>query len=212
METLALLILASGTLSLFCLLLLHFVSPEYQISWRMISEYALGKYKGLITAFFILWGICSFLLCVLLWNEVSSFWAMLGIVLIFISGAGALMGGLFDIKHKLHGLSFGLGVPTLPIGALLVSYHLIGKDGWSDDRFSILLSTHSIWISMLLMAVSMVVLISGFKKAGFEMGPNVEAPKELPKGVIGVSGYFNRLLVLCYIGWQLWMAKVYLTI
>lgn len=212
METLALLIIASGTLSLFCLLLLHFVSPEYQPSWRMISEYALGKHKWLITGFFVLWAICSTLVCVLLWNLVTSGWAMFGVILVFVSGIGALMGGLYDVKHKLHGLAFALGIPTLPIGALLVSYHLIAKDGWNPHQTSVLLSAHSIWISMVLMALSMMILFSGFKKAGLPMGPDIEPPKELPKGVIGINGYFNRLLVFCYIGWLIWIANVYLSI
>jgi hypothetical protein len=42
MEILAVLTIVSGSLSLLCLLALHFVSPEFQPSWRMISEYALG--------------------------------------------------------------------------------------------------------------------------------------------------------------------------
>ena len=41
------LVMASGALSLVSLLALHFVSPEYHPSWRMISEYALGKHKWL---------------------------------------------------------------------------------------------------------------------------------------------------------------------
>ncbi len=68
------LVILCSVLSLLCLLTLHFVSPEFKPSWRMISEYALGKYKWLITAFFYLWGIASIILSTLLWSEVSSTW------------------------------------------------------------------------------------------------------------------------------------------
>ena len=58
------------------------------------------------------------------------------------------------------------------------------------------------------MAVSMVLLMSGYKKTGLPMGPGIEPPKALPNGVIGVNGYFNRLLVICYILWLVVIANV----
>jgi hypothetical membrane protein len=203
----ATIVILCSVLSLVCLLVLHFVSPEFKPSWRMISEYALGKYKWLLTAFFVLWGVASMLLALVLWAEVSGIWAKLGVVLVFISGIGALMGGLFDVKHKYHGISFGIGVPTLPIGSLLICYHVIDLPIWQSDKSSILYATHSVWISLLLMAVSMMVLMSGFKKTGLPMGPGVEPPKVLPEGVIGVNGYFNRILVMCYILWLIVIAN-----
>ena len=81
-------------------------------------------------------------------------------------------------------------------------------DKWQNYETPILYSTHSLWISFILMALSMVVLMSGYKKTGLPMGPGVEPPKALPKGVIGMNGYFNRLLVLCYILWLIVMANV----
>ncbi|HOY11679.1 MAG TPA: DUF998 domain-containing protein [Saprospiraceae bacterium] len=208
MEILPNLVILLSSLSLLSLWVLHFVSPEFKPSWRMISEYALGKYKWLITTFFYLWSVASIILSVLLWSEVSSTWGKIGVILVLISGIGAFMGGLFDLKHKNHGLAFLLGTPTLPIGALLVCYHLLSKQNWQIHETSILYSTHSTWISFILMAISMVVLMSGYKKTGLPMGPDVEPPKELPKGVIGVNGYFNRLLVFCYILWLIVMANV----
>lgn len=209
---LAYLTLGSGLLSLLSLLILHFVSPEYQPSWRMISEYALGKYKWLITSFFVFWSLSTFLLALLLWGQVSGIWARIGLILLLVSGIGEFMGGAFDIKHKLHGLAFSLGVPTLPLAALILSYQLIRQDSWAIHKSSILYSAHATWISLILMAVTMIVMISGFKKAGIPMGPDIEPPESVPAGVIAVSGYANRILVFCYILWLLVMAKIYLTL
>lgn len=211
LSIIAILTIISGILSLLCLTVLHFASPEFKPGWRMVSEYALGKHKWILTLFFTFWCVCSVLLACLLWNVVTTKWAMFGVVLIFISGTGALMGGLFDVKHKLHGLSFMLGIPTLPAGALLVSYHLIKNESWSIHQSSILLSAHAIWISLVLMAISMALIFSGFKKAGMPMGPNVEPPQKLPAGVIGLNGYANRILIVCYIGWLILIAKIYLS-
>ncbi|HEY3386087.1 MAG TPA: DUF998 domain-containing protein [Saprospiraceae bacterium] len=200
-HTLSLLALSTGIISLLCLVSLHFTSPEFQPSWRMISEYALGKFDGLITAFFLLWGACSILLAILLWNEITTVWGTIGVVLLLVSAIGQIMGGLFDLKHKLHGLAFLLGVPALPIAALLISYNLIQLDDWSQHKSIILLSAHSTWISLVLMGVAMGVMMSGFKKAGLPMEQNAPVPDKVPEGVIALAGYANRLLVLSYVLW-----------
>ncbi|MBZ0097675.1 MAG: DUF998 domain-containing protein [Taibaiella sp.] len=211
MTTLAKLIIACGSLSLLCLLLLHFLSPEIKPSWRMVSEYAYGKHKGVLTAFFLLWGISTLLLVVLLWNETTTIWSKIGLVLIFVSGVGACMGGLFDVKHPLHGAAFGLGVPTLPIGALLVGYHLIKNANWSNHSSLVLSSSHAIWISLVLMAVAMIVMMNGFKAAGIPMTKDSPPPEAVPQGVIALAGYANRILVLCYAGWVILMARLFLS-
>ena len=211
METLAILTMISGAISLLCLLSLHFISPEISPGWRMVSEYAYGRHNWVLTVFFLAWGICSLLCAILLWNIVTSMWAMFGTILVFITGIGAVFGGLFDVKHKLHGLAFGLGVPFLPLGALLVSYHLVHMNAFRKYQTLILFSAHAIWISLVLMAVSMILLFSGFKKAGVAVGPNIDPPKLLPEGAIGINGYMNRLLVLCYILWPVLIAGIYLS-
>lgn len=203
---LAILGFGSGILSLLCLLVLHVVSPEFHPSWRMISEYAIGKYKWLITSFFLLWGLSSMLVATMLWPVVTTSWGTIGIVLLLVSAVGEMMGGLFDVKHKLHGLSFLLGVPTLPIGALLVTYNLIQLDNWQDNTSLLLFSAHATWITLILMGVAMMVMMSGFKNAGVPMDKDAPAVEEVPDGVIALGGYANRLLVLCYVGWLLVVA------
>jgi hypothetical protein len=200
-NTIAILALTSALLALICLLVLHFTSPEFQPSWRMISEYALGKYKWLITSFFLLWGTSSILLAVLLWPLVTSTWAMVGVVLLVISAIGEIMGGLFDVKHKLHGLSFLLGVPSLPIAALLITGNVVQLEGWHADSSMAWYSAHSTWITLVLMGVAMAVMMNGFNKAGIPMEQNAPVPERVPDGAIAWAGYTNRLLVLCYIGW-----------
>lgn len=205
-SALSMLTILFGVLSLLSLLVLHFVSPEFQPSWRMVSEYALGKYYWLITSFFVFWCLSSLSLSFLLWPNVSGFWATLGVLLLMLSGVGELMGGLFDIKHQLHGLSFMLGVPSLPIAALLIGYHVISND---VSNTAILVASHAPWISLILMAVAMVVMMSGFKNAGIAMGPDATPPDRVPDGVIALAGYANRFLIITYIGWLLVIANYF---
>ena len=201
-----------GVISILCLLILHFVSSEFRPHFRMVSEYALGKHKWLLTVFFFCWGLCSISAGFMLWDVVTSTWAKVGVILFFVTGIGAIMGGLFDVQHKLHGLSFGIGVPFLPIGALLISYHLIKKPEWQNHSSTLLLSSHAVWISLVLMAVSMFLLFSTLKATGIEYGPDSPPFTELPKGVTGVNGWANRLLVLCYIVYPVVSAKLMLAI
>lgn len=204
---LAPLALASGALALICLAVLHVVSPEFQPSWRMISEYAMGRYKILISSFFYCWSVSSIFLSVLLWNEVTTGWGVLGVVLLFISAIGEIMGGLFDVKHKLHGLAFLLGVPAVPIAALLIGYNLVVQEGWNNI---LLIASHATWLSLVAMAMAMGVMMAGFKKAGIAMDQNTPPPEKVPEGVLAVAGYANRLLVLCYVGWLLVVSILFL--
>jgi hypothetical membrane protein len=204
-------LLASG-LSLLCLLLLHAISPEFAPSWRMISEYALGRHGWLLTTFFLLWALGSMLLAAMLWGQVSGTWAKVGVVLLLLSAVGAAMGGLFDLKHKLHGMAFALGVPTLPLAALLIGHHLAAREPWSANSGIILSASHATWISVVLMGVAMAVMFAGFRKAGLPMGPDATPPDRVPAGVIALGGYANRLLVLCHVGWLLAIAGIFLAV
>ena len=69
MSTLGFLTIASAAMSLLSLIVLHFVSPEFKPSWRMISEYAMGKHKGVLTTFFFCWGLSSLFLSLLFMEQ-----------------------------------------------------------------------------------------------------------------------------------------------
>jgi hypothetical protein len=212
LTTIAVIVITTGILSLLSLLTLHFVSPEFKPGWRMVSEYALGKHKWLLTSFFVFWGISTLLAAFLYFNIVSTKWAAFGAILVFISGAGALMGGMYDVKHKLHGVSFALGVPTFPAGALIIAYNLCNQNNWSSYKSELLISAHSVWISLVLMAVSMGLFFSGLKKSGIPFGPDQEPLTEIPKSVIGINGYANRLLVLIYVAFNIFVSLLFLNL
>lgn len=208
---LAQLTLLCGGLSLLCLLVLHFASPEFSPAWRMVSEYALGRHNWLLAAFFLLWGLGSILLSVLLWGEVGGLWARLGVMLLLVSAVGGIMGGLFDVKHRLHGVAFGLGVPSFPVAALLIGHHLAGLENWSPHAGAILAFSHAAWVSVVVMGAAMALMFAGFRKAGLPMGPDAKPPEHVPPGVIALGGYANRLLVICDVGWLLLLAWIFLS-
>ncbi len=209
LSAIATLIIASGAVSLLCLLILHFVSPEFKPNWRMVSEYALGKHEWLLTLFFITWGVSTIAAAYLYFKLAPTNWAILGSVLVLISGVGAIAGGLFNMKHKLHGLSFALGVPTFPIGALIIAYQLGSQNSWLQHKNELLTLAYCVCGSLVLMGLSMGLLFSGLKKAGVPFGPNEAPLTAIPKGVVGINGYANRLLVLAYVAFNVIVAIMF---
>lgn len=207
------LVIASSAISLFCLLLLHFFSPEFEPNWRMVSEYALGNHRWLVSLFFIFWGLSSITLAFSLWNQVSSKASKVGVILLFISGIGASLAALFDVSQPTgHGIAGFLGIPTVPVATLLISYHLSKKQEWFTFSKTMKYIAHGTWISLLLMVITMVIMMTGFQNAGIEMGPDSPPPSHVPDGVVAIVGYVNRILILIDIFWLIYVANALKTL
>ncbi|MEQ1569457.1 MAG: DUF998 domain-containing protein [Myxococcota bacterium] len=183
------------------LLALHFVSPEFDPAWRMVSEYANGGYGWLLTVFFLGWAASSWAIAVALWSS-GSWVVRVGAALVALSGVGELMGGLFDVNHPWHGAAFALGVPTLALGAPIVGIALAVR-----DRAPLLgVASQAPWISVGLMAGSFALVMSSAQAAGVALTPG-EPWGEVPPGVTAVMGWANRLLVASYLGWTALVAR-----
>ncbi|MCB9674698.1 MAG: DUF998 domain-containing protein [Alphaproteobacteria bacterium] len=188
--------LAASGVSLLALVALHAVSPELDPAWRMVSEYADGRAPVLLSVFFLAWAVSSWALAAALWVHGGSRVLRVGTVLVALSGVGEAMGGLFDIHHPLHGAAFGLGVPTLALGAVLVGASLGRQQGaW------LLAVSQLPWLSIVAMAGSFAVCFSTAEAAGVELSPDAKPWDAVPDGVIAVMGWANRLLVVAYLGW-----------
>jgi len=202
----------AAIISVVALISLHFASPEFAPAWRMVSEYANGKFEWMLFIFFCCWGISSFGAVYFLWHEVDAVAAKLGVLLLFISGTGEIMAAFFNVNHPQHGTAGTLGIPPFVIACLLISYHLRKKPGWIQEKGKLLLLSHLSWISLLLVAITMIVMITGFKNAGIAIGPGQKPPAALPQGVTGLVGYANRLLILVFISWLLFVSDRFLKI
>lgn len=184
---------------------LHGVSPEFDPAWRMVSEYANGAHGWLLTVFFLAWAVSSWAISLAVWAT-GGWGARAGAVLVALSGVGELMGGLFDVNHPLHGAAFGLGVPTLALGAPIVGVALAIR-----DRAPLLAAaSQAPWLSVGLMAGSFALLMSTAEAAGVVLAPG-EPWGEVPAGVTAWMGWANRLLVASYLGWTALVARHLLT-
>lgn len=196
LATLSMSLTAGAALSLMAL---HWLSSELEPAWHMVSEYAYGNHGHVLTVFFCCWGLGAIAFGASSFPLAAKWQHKLGVGLVVASGVGALGGGLFDVRHPLHGLAFGVGVPTLPIGALLLSGCLAQLA--PKARLGLRLLAHATWVSVLGMAVSMALFIASLKAAGAFHPESHQVLTRLPEGVTSVSGYANRLLVLAYLSW-----------
>lgn len=202
----------SGLLAFVHLLTLHFVSPEFDPSFRMISEYALGNASSILSGFFFTWALSTFVLLFAIGSQVKGVKGKIGLIFLVLAAVGMTMGGLYDIRHPLHGAAFGLGVPALPIAAVLITLSLVRQKGWDKHKNLLLWTAHATWISLILMAITMFLFISSYMQAGGVMDSTPRVHITLPEGVIAVVGWFNRLLVVSYIVWVLKTAWISLKV
>jgi len=204
--------IVAAVISIVALFSLHILSPEFAPSWRMVSEYANGQFEWVLFIFFSFWGISSWCVAYLLWSQVSSIAARAGVVLLSISGLGEILAAFFNVNHPQHGTAGTLGIPTFILASLLISYHLKTKPAWNESKRALLWSAHLTWISLVLLVITMIVMISGFRAAGIILGPGQKPPSSVPDGVVAVVGYANRILIATYIYWLIFVANRYINI
>lgn len=199
-------IVASG-ISLILLAALHILSPELNPAWRMVSEYANGNYDWVLSLFFAFWAISAWALAYAIWSEPKTKMGRIGLYFLIAAGIGEAMAAVFDINHSLHSLASLIGIPSLAIAAMLISKSLIKEEAWVSVKKNLLLSANLTWISILLMAISFVILIVTFTQSGAEMPTDSTPVTSLPAGVIGLVGWANRFLVIVYNIWVVTVAR-----
>ena len=79
--------LVAGGICVALILILHFVEPEYDPSWRMISEYSLGRHGWIMRVAFIAMAISPAAICVALW-PFGGVWTI-GLAVVAVGALGA---------------------------------------------------------------------------------------------------------------------------
>jgi len=180
---------------------LHVVSPEFDPSWRMVSEYAFGHYGWVLSLMFLSWGISSWALVVAIWSQVQTKAGRVGLWFLVVAGIGEAMASVFDVTHDTgHGIAGLLGVVGFPIAALLLSVSLGRTEAWRSARKALLWIANLSWISVVLLVVTLALMTMQVAQANGGHLPQ-HAPKSLPPGVLGLDGWANRLIVLSNCLW-----------
>jgi len=195
-----------GAAAVFLVLLavLHFLKPEFDPSWRMVSEYAIGRYGWVMVLAFLSMSLSSFALFAAIRTQISTIGGKIGLALLLISAVAIAGAAVFTADPmtaskeeltthgNLHGLAAMIGIPGQTIAAILISRCLVRIPSWSSARRSLLWSANFIWMSLLLMIVILVVTLS---QNGGNFGPDV------------LIGWPNRLVMVAYCVWLMSVAR-----
>ncbi|HSE09624.1 MAG TPA: DUF998 domain-containing protein [Nocardioidaceae bacterium] len=187
---------------LFLLILvgLHLVKSELDPSWRMISEYEIGRHGWLMQTAFLVLAVSTAAAAVSVRRAVVGRAGKVGLVLLAVAAAGMVLGGLAvsdpitataqetTTHGSLHGLGAMLGIPAFPVAAGLVARGLSRGTGWAGPSRTLWFATVGTWLGLAQMVLAMAVLLPANDGA---FGPG--APIGLP----------NRLLIVSYVAWLL---------
>jgi len=189
-----------GALGLLAMVaLLHVLKPELDPSWRFISEYAIGPLGWLMTLAFLAWAASCLALSMAARPVMTNARGRAGARLLAIVGLALVVAGIFPqdpvtsapgqgtTAGMLHALASMVGIPGIPIAAMLISSGLPGGLRGGAVR----LAAHLTWISLLLMIAYLAYAVP--RAGGFNASVH--------------AGLMNRLVVLAYIAWQLLLAR-----
>jgi hypothetical protein len=189
-----------GTIAVFLLVcVLHVVKPEFDPSWRFISEYSIGQNGWIMMLAFQIWALSCAALFLALRDEIASRAGLIGNYVLLVVAVALVFAGLFPQDPvtagpeeltqagNIHGLASMIGVPGIAIAAMLISPSLVRNNpAWMPYRRPVMRLAHLTWISLLLMALYLAWAVP--KAGGFN--PEVWA------------GWMNRIVVATYLMWQ----------
>lgn len=202
-EPAALLAIGLTVASLALLASLHLLSPEFAPSWRMISEYALGRYGWMLSLMFLAMGMSSWALAAAIWRQVQTTAGKAGLWFLIAAGLGGVMASVFDVSHETgHGIAGVLGVIGFPVAALLVSISLGRNERWRGSTGGLLWMANISWISVVLLVVTLAIMTTQMMRITGGHLPQ-HAPESLPPGVLPLDGWADRLVVLSNCAWVL---------
>jgi hypothetical protein len=194
--------LLASVVFLVLLVALHFVKADFDPSWRMVSEYEIGNYGWIMVLAFFCMALSCATLFIAIRPHIRTTGGRIGMGFLLATAVGLAAAAIFTAdpttasQHALtthgtlHGVASIIGVPGLPIAALLLSRSLARNQAWSQVRRSLFWAAHLTWISLLLMLLTLAIMLP---LAG-KFGPNVWI------------GWPNRILMVAYSGWLMLVA------
>ncbi len=170
---------------------LHVLEPEYDPTWRFISEYALGPYGWLMTLAFAALAVSLASAGLSLLPQVRGVAAYVGLFVLAVAVTGITLAAIFPTdpvtaapgaateSGRLHVL--GASLDYTPVGALLLSLDLTRSQAWRPVRAALFVTAA---ITILATILFMALL-----------------PRDLVFGPGTYAGLAGRVLLLSYLGW-----------
>lgn len=191
-----------GAAFLIFLTALHFLEPEFDPSWRLISEYEIGKYGWLMSLAFFCLGGGFLLLLRAVWYFINTsggsfgkWWLLLIVIALF--GAGIfttlpITNTTGSTTNNIHTICGVVVIFTFPIVATLLGRSLACNQEFKSSQRQLFWITFLVWIGMLSFLGSMII---------YYPKENVFNPEVL-------IGWPNRFMMLTYSLWLLAVARL----
>ena len=182
---------------------LQFIKPEVDPSWRMVSEYEIGRYGWVMVLAFLSLALSCVALFVAIRSQTRTTSGKIGLALLLVSAAGMTLAAIFTTDPitasqdeltthgNLHGLGALLGIPSFPVAATFISLSLARDRAWSPARRPLLWTVGLVWLSLLVFVLSLAVMLP---QSNGEFGPDV------------LIGWPNRLFVVANSAWLMVVA------
>ncbi len=176
---------------------LHVAKSDFDPSWRMISEYEIGRFGWLMSAAFLSLAVSAVATHRAIGRRLQGRSGQVGRAFFLVTAVGLVMGGVFisdptnatkdqlTWHGNLHGIGFMLGVPGFLAAASLINRAVRRTPGWEQARTAISWATRALWASAVVFALSLAIMFDG------SFGPDVK---------VGIP---NRLLVLAMAAWMI---------
>ena len=192
---------AAARVSIVCALLfvvllgsLHVSEPEFDPSWRFVSEYALGHIGWMMHVAFLTLALSLAGAVVAISSQVRTVLGYVGLALLGLAAVGILIAAVFTtdpqmasrgtaatLSGRLHVL--GASLDYTPIAALLLSFSLARNQAWRPIR-------KWLYVTAGITLVALAAFMLSLPYDG-HVGPSVRA------------GLFGRFLLISYMGWLL---------
>ncbi|QTH46565.1 DUF998 domain-containing protein [Cohnella sp. LGH] len=181
----------SGALFVLLLCSLHLLQPEFDPTWRFISEYALGDFGWMMHLAFGLLALAQISVAITIFPYIRTVTGYIGLVILGISAIGVIIAGIFvtdpisvspddaTFSGSMH--STGAMLDYTPVAALLISLSLCRLDVWRPMKKVLLTSA-------IIAIVAMFLFVLQIPQDG-QFGPEV------------LAGMFGRFLILADIAW-----------
>lgn len=200
-ETAARVSFAAAAAFVVLLAALHVLEPEFDPSWRFISEYALGRYGWAMALAFFSLAVSYIALVIAIHSQLRSLVSRIGLALLLISAVGLVMAGIFKTdpittspdaattSGMLHSMGGSLGI-AMTFAAVIVSWKLARNPAWASARRSLL------WTAGIAVActIGFIVYLMAALPSDGTFGPDV------------LAGGIGRIEILAYSVWLMVVA------
>jgi len=180
---------------------LHVLKSELSPTWRMVSEYEIGRHGWLMSSAFLLLAVACVSTARALAPVTANTAGRVGRSALCLTAGGLVLAAFattdpvtatsdqLTTHGNVHGVGTAIGIPAFVVAAIAMSRSLRDKPGMA----SLHVATAAVVIAVVVFVVSMVVMFDG--------------PPTTPDVRIGLQ---NRLLVAAYAAWLItagWAAR-----